>query len=389
MPTTLTTQTALQWLKTGQAPQQRLTEVVRALALLSGEVAITADRLKQLGPDVEMALLVEAEARGRLDLVQHLSNEAASKTCAKHAKKLLFRAKQRGVVVPEHKVPVRAPVNLATQPEPLPSYASSFDGTGGQLLLLGGWAQTEGPYCLMAMVSDTEGLISAWYLADTSRTQQREMLDRLKNQFPGFAVQVPEGFAAGRIRWGLERRDALKQTFEGDQAEVRRVLADVEAVPAVDVELDPEDEARIDERIEAAASLVVDPSFATWLSLPRAVLQDLQNKALQDKDKTLESEVARQKAQVLRDAAVDAWLDTSTRERLADRLEMTSWLLVMDGRREHALLAVSTARGLRDAKRPAYSLGFVRAAVERTAPIASLADLVGGELSALAALQPR
>lgn len=372
MPTTPATQTALQWLKTGQAPPQRLTEVVRALALLSGEVAITAERLKQLGPDVEMALLVEAEARGRLDLVQHLCNEAASKPCAKHAKKVLFRARQRGVVVPEHKVQTRAPVSLATQPEPLPSYASSFDGTGGQLLLLGGWAQTEGPYCLMAMVSDTDGLISAWYLADTSRTQQREMLDRLKHQFPGFAVQVPEAFAAGRIRWGLERRDALRQTFEGDQAEVRRVLADVEAVPAVDVELDPEDEARIDERIEAAAILVSDPSFATWLNLPRQIATDLQAQAEKQLDADADEATVRQKLNELRDVAVDGWLDRPARDRLADRLEMTSWLLVLDNKREQALLAVSTARGLRDAQKPAHTLGFVRAAVERSAPLDGL-----------------
>ncbi len=373
MPTTQPTQLALQWLKTGQAPAQRVGEVARALALLSGEVAITPSAFKTpLGPDVEMALLIEADERGRFDIVQLLSSHATSKACAKHAKKLLFRAKQRGVSVPEPKLATRAPVNLATVPEPLPSYASSFDGTGGQLLLLGGWAQTEGPFCLMAMVSDTEGLVSAWYLSDTSRTQQREMLDRLKHQFPGFTVQVPEGFAAGRIRWGLEKRDATGQGFEGDQAEVRRVLAEVEPVPAVDVELDPEDEARIEERIAAAGSLLSDQSFSTWLPATSQLYATLEAKLTPLRALGHDEAALRDEVELVLHAAVETWLDQPARERLADRLEMTSWLLVIDGRREPALLAVSTARGLRDPTRAAHTLGFVQAALNRTLALPKL-----------------
>lgn len=373
MPTTQPTQIALQWLKTGQAPSQRVGEVARALALLSGEVAITPSVFKTpFGADVEMALLMEAEERGRFDLVQLLSCHATSKSCVKHAKKLLFRAKQRGVTVPEPKIATRTPVNLAAVPEPLPSYASSFDGTGGQLLLLGGWAQTEGPYCLMAMVSDTEGLVSAWYLSDTSRTQQREMLDRLKHQFPGFTVQVPDGFAAGRIRWGLDRRDATGQGFEGDQAEVRRVLAHVEPVPAVDVELDPEDEARIEERIAAAGSLLSDQSFSTWLPVTNQLYATLEEKLKPLRDLGQDEDALRDEVELVLHAAVETWLEQPARERLANRLEMTSWLLVIDGRRDPALLAVSTARGLRDPTRPAHTLGFVRAALNRTLPMSRL-----------------
>ena len=58
MPDSKPTQTARGWLQTGQAPKDRVTEVARASALLSGQIPpIPAALQPALQPDVEMALL--------------------------------------------------------------------------------------------------------------------------------------------------------------------------------------------------------------------------------------------------------------------------------------------------------------------------------------------
>jgi hypothetical protein len=276
------------------------------------------------------------------------------------------------VAVPEQKTAVRAPVNLATTPEPLPSFASSFDGTGGQLLFLGGWTPGEGPHCVMAMLSDTEGLLSAWYMADTSRTQQREMLERLKHQFPGFTVQVPDAFVAGRIRWGLDTRDARGEPFEGDHAEVRRVLAHVEPVLAGDIgfDLDPDDELRLDTYMAEARTLLDDPAFRVWLQ-PDVRLNTAIDAAVSTL-RTLDETERAERAATLVDTIVDQWLDSGQRDRLAERFDLSSWLLATSGKRDPALRAVATARGLRDHERRPCTIGFVRAAVERYVSVPQL-----------------
>jgi len=368
MPTSASTKTARAWLQSGQSPAQRVSETAYALLLLSGEVAVTAQTYKLcLAADMETALLLEADAAGRIELVQFLSEHARHKPVAKHAKKLLFRAKQRGVAVPDRR-PTRAPVDPSAVPEPLPSFASSFDGLGGQLVFLGGWSQDDGPYCVVAMLSDREGLQSAYYLPDTSRTQQREMLARLQGQFSGFTAQVADAFAAGRIRWALNLRDALGKTFEGDPAEVRRLLVDVEPIHDLEIALDPEDEAQIEHRIAVAGELSTEPCFSAWLQ------PDLGLRAALEKDvaglvAALPGDAdPRERVTALRDAAVERLWTEAERIRIAQRLELTASLLAGEGRIETAMRAIATARGLRDLTRPALSLSFVAALTQRHLP---------------------
>lgn len=381
MPTTQSTQTAQVWLQTARCPPQRVGEVACAIALLEGPIA---DYRQPFAADVEMALLVEADSRGRFDLVQILCDQAQHKPTAKHAKKLLFKARQRGVAVPDRPVTRRA-VDLSARPDPLPSFASSFDGSGGQLLFLGGWSPTDGAWCVMGMVSDEEGLLSAYYLADSSRTQQRDLLTRLKGQFHGFTVEVPDAFAAGRMRWGLDLRDQLGQPFDGDLPEVRRLLQSAEPIQAVDLALDPEDEARVGQYMDEAAPLVTEPCFSAWLAPGPGPLGRLQAELAALRTQDLDAEGLRRAVATARSAAVENWLNDADRARMADRLDITSWLLVEDGRRDLAMRALATARGLRDLEQPLEKIAFVSAAVDKRLPIDHLVAFVRG---AAASLEP-
>ncbi len=387
MPNSPTTLAAVQWLQTGQAPPQRGAEVARAMALLSGAVTLGPASFKiPLSPDIEMALLVVAEAAGQVELVQLLSEHAATKANLKHAKKILFRYKQRGVAVQE-KAAARAPVSLATKPEPLPSYASSFDGAGGQLLFLGGWSQTDGPFCIMAMVSELQGLLSAYYLPDTSRTAQKELLGRLEGQFGGVTIQISDAFVAGRIRAGLDVRDARNLGFEGDQAEVRRALNGVEPVLARDIgfDLDEEDQALLQSRLAAAEILLNDRFFSGWMSPDEALRSTLVAAMSELKGMPEVGEVVVGAARAM---VCGQWLPAHRREILADRMDMTALLLVNHQRQDLAILAIATAAGLRDPEIEAMSLGFVRATFDRIAPVAHLLAYVRGEQKDVLIAQP-
>lgn len=359
MPNSPATQTAAGWLQSGQAPKDRAMEVARALALLSGRVPATASALKNpLAPDVEMALLVQAAQQDRWELVALLGGHAAHKPTTKHAKKLIFAAKQKGIDVPELKPVSRGPVSLSASPDPLPSFASSVDGAGGQLLFLGGWSRDEGPYCVMGMLTDKEGLLSAYYLAPTSKTQQLALLDRLKLQFRGFTAPVPEAYAAGRLRWGLDQRDANKQVFEGDMAEVRRVLAGVEPVGELGIDLDPEEQANLESHLQASRKLSAEPCFAGWMQPSSADLQTFA-RAIKELEDATETALV-----TLRDSAFGGWLDTLGPNRLAERLEVTGWLLVQSQRRAQGMQVLACAQALR-AGRPWQEIGLLAGLLDR------------------------
>lgn len=361
------------WLQTGQAPSQRAPEVARALALLGRNLPATPAALRGLGADIEQALLQEAEAQTALELTSLIAEHAADKAVAKNAKKVLFKWKQKGLSVPDRHHG-RAPVDLSARPEPLPSFASSIDGAGGQLIFLGGWTPGEGANCIMAMLSDRDGLLSAYYVPNTSRTQQKELIGRLHASIPGFTCQVPEDFAAGRLRWALDLRDGKGLGFEGDVAEVRRALAHAEPVPEIDIALDPEDEAALDQHLDASAALAAEPCFSGWFALDRQEL-----KLLQDGAKAIAADADDVPGQVreLRLRAWQAWLGQVGAEKLATRLEINAWLLAATQKRDQALQALACARALRLADRPWTQLGLMAASVEKQASLASLIALAG------------
>jgi hypothetical protein len=375
MPNSPTTQAALHWLRSQQAPPHRSEEVARALAILEAPIDVAVMAMRQpLQADLELALLLEAEARSRFDLVAAMGTHAAAKPTIKHVKKVLFRARQRGIEVPEPKA-TRAAVSLAARPDPLPSFASSFDAHGVQLLVLGGWAAAAGPYSVLGLVSEREGLCSAWYMGDSSRSQQRDMLARLKATYSGLTVEVPTDFVAGRLRWALDLRDTLGGPVDGDLADVRRILADTEPVATVEVALDADDERRIAERARDSGALLDHPCFTSWLpadaALEHAITGLLAGEPA-DKGVDLDA-VAKVRLQ-----ALDRWLDNSERDRIAARLEVSSWLLAIAGAHDTAVVAVSTARALRDPAVPLADIGLLTAALDHAAPLDLVHDWRAG-----------
>lgn len=353
------------WLSSGKAPPNRAAEVARALALLSHHLPPTAPALKDLGPDLEAALLQEADDQQAVELVAAMAEHAADRAVAKQAKKVLFKLKQKGVTIPV-RGQSRAPVDLAARPEPLPSFASSVDAAGGQLIFLGGWHPTDGPWCVMAMVTDRDGLLSAYYVAGTSRTQQKELIGRLRNQINGFTVEVPSDFAAGRLRWALDQRDRHDKIFEGDVAEVRRLLQGVDPLEEIEFTLDPEDEARLPAMLAASDALLSEGCFTGWFDPGKAQLDQLlgELRALPESDRE-------EAALRLRDELWDKWFAEQDLARLASRLELNAWLLHCVQKPTAAMQAVACSRSLRSG-RNWREIALVAQTVDTLVPLSSL-----------------
>lgn len=378
MPDSKPTQTARGWLQTGQAPKDRVLEVARAVALLSGQIPpIPAALTPALQPDVEMALLVEADARGMLGLVDLLAEHAANKPVTKHARKVLFRARQRGLAVPE-RVVARSPVSLAARPEPLPSYASTFDTDGNQLLMMGGWAAPEGSWCLAGFVHDTEGLHSVYFMPHLSRTAHREIVDKMRGSFNGEVIEVPSAFAASRLRWGTDRRDQRQVGWEGDQADARRILADVEPLGEIEFNLDAEDEALLAahlESVDAPCSVTVDLLEARTLRKAAATALAGPIRAAGAGEAKTEG-FTQALAQWL-----DGWFDAERRANYAGRLEIEAWLRHQMSQRDAMLRALSVARLMRDVQRPVLSAPvFALTVRQRLTPGVLAALQIGADL---------
>ena len=353
MPDSKPTQTARGWLQTGQAPKDRVSEVARASALLSGQIPpIPAALAPALQPDVEMALLVEADVRGMLGLVDLLAEHAASKPVTKHARKLLFRAKQRGIAVPE-RVQARAPVSLAARPEPLPSFASTFDVDGNQLLMMGGWTAAEGSWCLAGFVHDTDGLHSVYFMPHLSRTAHREIVDKMRGSFHGEVLEVPEAFAASRLRWGTDRRDQRQVGWEGDQADARRILADVEPLGEIEFNLDGADEARLTAHLESTAAIcAVTADLLDARALRKAGAAAL---AAEIRLARVDAEAHAPLTQAL-ETWLGTWFDAERRTNYAGRLEIEAWLRHQMNQHDKMLDALAVARLMRDLARPVLAV---------------------------------
>jgi hypothetical protein len=379
MPNSLTTRQAVQWLETGKAPVDRIGAVARALALLSGEVPLDPVVFSDpFGADIELAMLTVAETKEMYALVKLIRDHAASKVAAKQAKKLIFRARQRGLQIEEGAV-VREAVSLAQRPEPLPSYCTSFDSTGMQVLLHGGWSRTDGAFCIVGFVSDRFGLQSTSFFAGMSKTRQREVLAGLQQRFHGLAVVVEPEFSAGRMRWALDVSDELGRRVKGDVRAARRLLEEVEPIAEIELNIDLADEAEVETRIESGALLVEEPCYRGWLPLGERPMDDILRRVDEAvvSDEALTGDTLEVALGDIKATFVAERIDAKERDRMANRMELTAWLLARDGRREAALRSVSTARALRDTDRALMELPFVRASIDVLAPTELLVRWVG------------
>ncbi len=338
-PDSSSVQQARSWLSSGQAPAARAQEVARALLVRDGALPLGSTRIA-LGADLEMALLLEAEANTSAELVAQLAEHAADKTVAKQAKKVLFKLKQRGVAVPE-RAPTRAPVTLSARPEPLPSYLSPVAPEGAQIAVLGGWRSGDGPRSMMAVFDDNNGLSSVYVLNSFSRTQQKELVGRLRTTMPE-VYEVPAELAAGRVRHAIDLLDTKAGLCDGDLAEARLWVAPVDPVAEVGFDLDPADEARYEEYLADSGALVGCAVFHDYFAPPANwVRQHLQQPGagVQDPQSAVNA---------MLDAGLARWIEEFGALSLAGRMEFNAWLLANSGQRDHAIRALACARALRE-----------------------------------------
>ncbi len=363
-------QLALGWLRSGQAPAARAPEVARALLIRDGQApaSLVAGRMG-FGADIEMALLLDAEQAANVTLVGLLALHAREKAVAKHAKKVLFKFKQKGLSVPD-KQQVRPPVDLASRPDPLPSYLTGVSETGLQFCVLGGWRAGEGPWCVLAMLSERTGLMSSYYIGHASRTQQRELLGRLDAWMSGGIFEVPAELAAGRARYGLDLLDARLGLCEGDLADTRRVLADTEPVAEVGFDTDPEDEARYTEYLLASRSLLQEPVFKQYFQLSEArAAQARAAVALVPADADYRDVQLLQACQPVWAAHIEELGGAA----LAQRFEFNAWLLAHQGRPAAALQALACGKALRKGGEAWLEIGLLRAVMAKVAPLSGAA----------------
>ncbi|MCB9738106.1 MAG: hypothetical protein H6747_02485 [Deltaproteobacteria bacterium] len=334
----MSTPTARAWLETGRAPKERSAEITLGMVLLSGKVQATPELLasRQLGEDVELALLEIAEERADWSLVALLCAHARSKPCAKAARKAVFRAKQRGISVPEAGAPRRA-VALSLRPDPLPSYCTAFDKAGHHVVALGGWSATDGGWSLAGVIGPDDQLRGVYFHPQTSRSKVRSLLDRVVPD-AALMAEVPATLAAGLLRRGLDLAKAAGVSVEGDLMRAGRLLADVTPLETIECRL-ADDPAALLAAIDAGdrhARLPAVQAFGLALRLAHGLTAEA---SLHD---------------------VEAKLDADGRARWARRLEVMAVLLDREGDQEAAVSIAAAATRMRDASAALESIPLLR-----------------------------
>ena len=348
-------QAAAAWLQSGQAPAARAPEVARALLVRDGQLpAHLAAARMDFGVDIQWALLGDAEANGNVALAGLLANYAQDKAVAKHAKKVLFKFKQKGLTVPDKQL-TRAPVDLTSRPDPLPSFLTGLSEAGLQFCVVGGWRAGEGAFCVLAMLDERQGLLSSYFIGHASRTQQRELLVRLDTWMSGGIFEVPAALAAGRARYGLDLLDARSGLCDGDLAETRRILADYEPVAEVGFDIDPEDEAQFAEHLAASGALAHEPVFKQYF-----VAADNAGPLGQTGADGSAAAAAGEQFWLNRIEGLGA-------ANLAQRFEFNAWLLAHRGARTAALQALACGKALRGSRPQWLQMGILQAAMQRAA----------------------
>ncbi|GEM_PF-2119107 len=371
MPKSSATKEARGWLSTGRAPESRSLEVALSLALLSGEVPLIPAVFegREIKRDVLMALVLEAEARSMFKLVELLKDHVADKETRKVAKKVLFRARQRGLLEKKPE-PLRVGVKLATAQDAPPSFCSSFDGTGTQVAVWGGVDERDGSFALLGILSVTRGLESVSYIARPSLTRMRTLCDDLRGRFRGEVAKVDESLASGRLRWGFEIAAAAEAFIDGDTGLCRRLLRDVSPVDATNIDV-PECP---DTDLVDGPRLLEHRCFESWLVEDVFTIRKKSEDALLDIEFDGD-ETDERVHNAIRDA-VSGHFAPEYRRSLADRLLLTVPILRVVQPDLIATVA-ATARSFADADTDALTIPFLRAALGKAVDPADLVGRIG------------
>lgn len=362
MPKSAATKAALQWLQTGKAPNDRSLEVALCMALLSGEVPLSPAVFtgREIGRDVLLATIVAADDSQMWGLVQLLRDHGTDKTCKKLAKKVLFRAQQRGQIKPEES-PDRSAVDLSARADPPPSYCTSFDRSGAQVVLFGGATDLDGAFGLVGVVNLRKGLETVSFFARPSRKRMRQLAQDLSRRFGGLVVEVEMEFAAGRLSQALAIADQRRAPIDGDIGVGRRLLAGI--APA-EGKL-----TQIDAAISAAeptefSDLVQLDCMVQWCSAIRADARAGLNHAEPADGLRGQTDALNAWAIAAADSAIASAVTRSRRIHVADQLQVTAGLLARANRSGDAHSAMLAAADCLDEQVDAVKSPFIRALVQ-------------------------
>lgn len=370
MPKSKTTQAALRWINARQAPAERALEVAFCTALLSEKVPLQPVVLndREVGSDVLLATVLAAEEEQNWPLVELIRDHGTDKKSAKLAKKVLFRAEQRGHIQRE-KEPERRSVDLSSRAEAPPSYCTSFDRSGGQVVLYGGVTEADGAFGLIGIVNPAHGVESLSFVSRPSRKRMRQLAEDIARRFGGMVVEVDAATASGRLTHGLNTADEVGRSIDGDAGIARRLLQDTTPHDGIG-EIQPPPE-NAEDLVKKSGSLAELPCFADWFSADRtATLQAAYAKLVPVEDESDEDRLTR--ATALVQEAVGVTLNAERRASLGIQLRITANLLRADNRADEAATADAVAHALTSDDTDPLAVPFVAAAVDVPACAAQL-----------------
>jgi hypothetical protein len=341
-------------------------EAARAARLLVGLAKARAEEIGTLPPPLAAALLKAAVTGERLDVLATLA-ASTDKVLSKEAKRALHLLRTRGVSVPE--APRAAPPPPAAMVEEVfACYASSVDGQGERAIWIARNVPGRGVEVGQAVVSDVLGLLEL-QVGVLGRKEYRTFGKEIGERGQAMGVgELDPGHARAIVAAARQLNVvAGKPVPEGADAWLGRIGPGTPAPdPATLLPPLPEEEER--RALAASAELHTLPMLRGWLAdevALRALATRLDALAAAPGEADPAERTRRSEEAIAE--AIEAWLDTASRERLAARLLTAGVHLAGMGLADRAAQAAAASRALL-AGTPGRGVPFARAMVEKAFP---------------------
>ncbi|MDG2308923.1 MAG: hypothetical protein P8R42_30435 [Candidatus Binatia bacterium] len=318
--------------------------------------AVLATLAKNWGAEPEFEAWVVGKVGGLDDhevggILHQLQDATPSKDVRREIKRALYKLEQRG----HWKTPTEAPPSardlLGPEEDAPLGWLSPIDPTGTRLVWMA--RRTGGGMASLSAVIDEDHGIREFHSGKTTRKALREAHREIAQRSGIGLTDAPWEWVHDLLRRAHEKTERGRHP---DVPSVLKTIAPDAATaappPAVDSLLDRATVAADEAALTASAELLSEPEVGAWL-LPLPWMEDTLGKLSDTGSSVLVVSPSAQEERVAEafDDAISQLLDDEARRnRFADRLEESAFLLAKRGANAHARSALAAGIAAREGK---------------------------------------
>jgi hypothetical protein len=290
------------------------------------------------------------------NVLQRLLQVTEDRRTRKAIKRSLYRLKGKGIV-PDEGITQReegAVFHLPTK-EPAKCLGSGIDALGNQLVILALPRAGRGVIVIQGLLSDTNGMID-FSGEEMTRKGFKEFTDEVQKKMPFPMVEIEPSYGGFLFIQAYQRTVGKNEKPPQDYSRFRAEIEGVSHVyerPLIYSHLSPDEVAGDDRLMEKGGDLLKLDLFAGW-GIKEEKIRPYADAVIEAQESKLILNESQKEVRV-QEVYLRALTDLFTEERKAlyqRRLEEMSYVLLKQGKREEAKIALAVAMDLKKPLNP-------------------------------------